>query len=45
MEEASLSKKLADYLITNHDIQFNTRGNLKIDDFSVSGAGLSKRFS
>lgn len=45
MEETSLSKKLADYLLENFNVEFNSRGNLRIDDFSISGSGLAKRFT
>ena len=44
MEELSLSKNITNYILENHTVGFNSRGNIKIDDFSMGGNGLSKRF-
>lgn len=43
MEETSLSKIITDYLLENYSIEINTRGNVKVEDFSFTGHGLPKR--
>ncbi len=44
MESTSLSENILKHIADNFSLDFNQRGNPKIDDFSLSGNGLPKRF-
>lgn len=44
MEETSLSKKLAVYLLENFDVSISRRGKVKIKDFTLAGNGVATRF-
>lgn len=44
MESSSLLNDLINHLIENHSIDFNQKGKPKIEEFSMSGHGISKRF-
>lgn len=44
MGEISTSKKLANYLLENHDISRTQRGKIKVDDFTLGGNGVATRF-
>lgn len=44
MEEFSTTHKLSQYLLENYQVGLNTRGKLKVGDFSFSGPSMSGRF-
>jgi hypothetical protein len=44
MEETSLSSKLSLYLLQNFEISFNKSGSIRVNDFSLAGNGLAKKF-
>lgn len=46
MESVSpLSQRLSNYILENHEVITNSKGNIKIDDLSLSGNGKASRFA